>query len=150
MSAETSTLFDFSAGSTVTLTAGTDNKCCFVLPDGAAGTYWMGICPRGTTDLVGANTYYAAWPSRAEGFTWAAADTPGPGAYTVILVNKDNKSLPYEPIATLELTVEAAEETSGVDSGADDSDGGQQQVVEISGEFLFFHPEGDERRALHE
>ena len=52
-------MFDFAkGGGTATLTAGNDNMVAFTFPDDAVQGEvnegpWMGICPQGTTELIG-------------------------------------------------------------------------------------------------
>ena len=103
-------MFDFAeGGGTATLTAGKDNSVAFTFPDGAVQQGeevgegpWMGICPQGTTELVG-EMWHRCTTSRAGGFSWPADLIPVVGAYTVVMV--PNGGSADAPLGSVELTV---------------------------------------------
>ena len=71
--------------------------------EGERPALWIGICARGTTDLID-DMWYGADPDRSQGFTWKARYIPEPGTYTAIMV-PNGSAAPWAPLATLELTV---------------------------------------------
>ena len=104
-------MFDFAeGGGTATLTAGKDNSVAFTFPDGAVQQDeevgegpWMGICPQGTTELIG-EMWHRCTTSRAGGFSWPADLIPVVGAYTAVMVPNNGGSADA-PLGSVELTV---------------------------------------------
>ena len=96
-----------------TLTAGKDNIVAFTFPDAFVDAVmrgevneapWMGICPEGTTELIG-KMWHRCKTSRAGGFSWPADLIPDVGDYTMIMVPNSHGGSADAPLGTVELTV---------------------------------------------